>query len=296
MKTKLIVILAIAAATVSVIFFNLPKPVAETDNGPQKVRKTAQINALKRAKTNTRAKVEKKETKKKRIFSNVAEFDDAEHPYSPEDKKLSKDLQDALDNVDDTDDEDSDDPQEVHRAKASRARLFALAAKACKSSNPSVRRHGIDAYSWEGKEALSELTPMMADPDEEVAEAAIDAVEQALNEQDNANLRLEAAAAYLKTFSVNEDALTMLGSTFSAAALELVDPANDTPAAELAAAENRTFVVELLTDMIDNGSAKCAAAAREAYNDITSEDWISPAEAQRWAQDPDNYEPLNAGF
>lgn len=228
-------------------------------------------------------------------------FDDPEHPYSPADKSLAKELQDILDDITQL----SDGPEESARrslreksasteakspVEIARQKLYALAEKACKSSNPSVRQRGVAALSWEGGDALAELTPMMADPNEEVAEMAIDAVEQALEEQENPNLRFEAAAAYMSTFSANEDALTMLSGTLTSAALEIIEPSNDSAAAAQQAYDNRVMVVDSLATMIETGSHASAEAAKEAFSDITGSDWINRAEAESWAKDPDNYE------
>lgn len=231
----------------------------------------------------------------------VDDFDDPDHPYTPEDKKVALELQVSLDALDDIDEEvfrKLDQavalgrrltPTETKAQKA-RARFQAAASKAAKSSNPAVRRECVDAYNWRGGESLEDLTPMMADPDAEVSEAAIDAVEQALDEQENPNLRFEAAAAYISTFSTNEDALDMLSGTMVSAALEIVDADDDSAAAEQRARENRVLVVDTLSSIIDAGYGKSVETAKEAFNDITSEDWISLEEAHRWAQDPDNYE------
>ena len=232
---------------------------------------------------------------------DVDVFEDSDHSYSKADKQILKDLQEALLNLDeDTDAKPKGRARDRNNVKGklssaserSRKRLFDAAAKACRSSDPLVRKSGVEAYSWKGADALPELTPMMADPNQEVAEMAIDAVQDALDEQENPHLRFETAAAYMSTFSANEDALTMLSGTLTAAAQEIIEPDGDGAAAEAKALDNRNLVVEMLSGMIEDGSAKCAEAAREAYSDITSTEWVSREAANMWARDPDGYEQL----
>lgn len=227
------------------------------------------------------------------------DFDDADHPYSVADKKAALELQLAQDALDEFDDE------AVAAAERSRARgeqivnpaalrakdrFSAAAAAAAASANPAVRREALDAYSWRGGDYLPELTPMMADADAEVAEAAIDAVQTALDEMENPSMRFETAAAYVSTFSVNEEALDMLGVTMVSSAHEIIDAEDDTPEAERRALASRTMVVDTLATLIENGNGKSVDTAKEAYGDIASEDWISREEARKWAQDPDDYE------
>ncbi len=248
----------------------------------------------------------KKRRNKRRFKANVGadwtldDFDSEEHPYSKEDKQVALELQVSLDALDEF---DEDDVAAAERSKArgervakpevlrAKERFSAAAAKAASSANPAVRKEAIAAYSWRGGESLPELTPMMADQDGEVAEEAIDAVQSALEEQENPNLRFEAAAAYVSTFSVNEDALDMLSGTMVSSALEIIDADSDSAAAEQRALDNRTMVVDTLASLIENGQGKSVDTAKESYSDITSEEWISREEASKWALDPENYEP-----
>lgn len=226
------------------------------------------------------------------------DFDDDDHPYTLADKQVALELQlswDAFDAVNERELKAAEkakargEPVDSPALKA-KERFFAAAARAAASANPSVRKEAVDAYSWYSEESLPELTPMMADADAEVSEAAIDAVETALDDLDDVNLRFETAAAYMGTFSVNEDAMEMLSGSMVSSALEIIEAETDDPQAELRALDNRNLVVDTLNNLIRNGKGKCVEAAMEAYNDITSEDWISYDEARRWAQDPDGYE------
>ena len=214
-------------------------------------------------------------------------FDDPDHPFSEEDKAVAIALQYILDEKAEALSKGADDPAAY---EAARAQLLKAAARAAASGNPAVRGCAVEAYSWLGGDALAEVTPMMADRDAEVAEAAIDVVEKALEEQDNAQLRFEAAIEYMSTFSANEDALTMLSGISEGSALELIDAAGDTAAAQAKAADNRQLVVSLIGErLIDSPNELCSRHGQELYSDITGEPWVSAHDAMLWAQDPDSY-------
>lgn len=190
----------------------------------------------------------------------------SEHPYSPADQRLSDAIQDALDK------EDLD-------------AVVASAEKALKSPNPDVRHDAVDALGWFGEQALAELTVWMADADEEVAQAAMDHWEEGVSELEDANERLQTALFALNTLT-DKDALTMIGSQFANAATDLIDEEDD----EARASQKRTEVVQALVDMIEGGKEAHAEAAREIYEDVTGNKWISIDEAEKYLRDPDNYE------
>ena len=105
----------------------------------------------------------------------------------PKDRSLAEAVQSALDN----DDYDA---------------TIKAATKALNSTNASVRLHAVEALGWFGKKALAELTPCMADPDEEVAQAAVNAWEMGLSEIDSAKDRFDFSLMALTTIS-EKDAL-----------------------------------------------------------------------------------------
>ena len=190
----------------------------------------------------------------------------SEHPYSPADQRLSDAIQDALEK------EDFD-------------AVAAAAEKALKSPNPDVRRDAVDALGWLGEKALAELTIWMADADEDVAQAAMDHWEEGVSEIEDANERLQTSLFALNTLT-DKDALTMIGGQFANAATELGDEEED----ETRASQKRTEVVQVLVDMIEGGKTAHAEAAREIYEDVTGNKWISVEEAEKYLRDPDNYE------
>ncbi|MBQ6914194.1 MAG: hypothetical protein IJQ65_00615 [Kiritimatiellae bacterium] len=289
-------LLALVAAVVWLVAGTGGDGQTETDNADR--GKTKSGIATKSTK-GAKARPAKKEPKAQPIAEKKARrhrvsqelFDDPDHPYSAEDKRISQSLQDALDGCTADTSEDDDDSAAAKRRQANaQKRLMKAAAAAAASSNPSVRMRAVDAFSWVGKDALTEMTPMMADANEGVAEQAIEGVQQALLDVDDANDRFQLATAYMSTFSANEDALSMLNGISSGAALELVDPASDSPSDVAAAQKNREFFVETVNALLEGGEGKCVEQARILYEDVTGSRWIDAAEASRWAQDPDSYE------
>lgn len=281
------------------------RPVRKASAAPQKTslqKKDAEPKKVRRVVTRIGRKGDTGEW-------TLDDFDDDEHPYSAKDKKVALELQLAQDALGECDDDDLAAiatyarggvnagramPENILAAKKARDRFRAAAEQAAKSANPAVRSACVDAYAWGGDAYLPELTPMMADRDAGVAEAAIDGVQQALDGMEDSDLRFDTAAAYMSTFSVNDEALDMFSSTLVSSALNVIDAEDDTAAAKAIARDNRNHVVETLATIIENGNGKSVKAAMEAYNDITSEDWVSREEAAKWAVDPDNYEAPTA--
>ena len=189
-----------------------------------------------------------------------------ESSYSPADKKLSDAIQSALE------DEDF-------------SAVAAAAERAMKSSNPEVRREAVDALGWFGEKALAELTVWMADADEDVAQAATSHWEDGVADIEEADERLKVSLFAINTIT-DRDALEVIGSQFANAATELIDGEED----ETRAAQKRQEVLQALVDMIEDGKPAHAAAAREIYEDVTGNKWISIDEAEKWLRDPDSYE------
>ena len=189
----------------------------------------------------------------------------------PAERKIAVAVQEAL---------DDDDFQKI----------LGPARKALASANPELRKHAVESLSWFGEKALPEITPLMADPNPEVAEAALDTSEDIVLNMEDHSLRFDAAAEYMKVFSSNEDVLSTFSGALADAANDLIEPEDpDRPADVAKAAENRQHIVETLSEMIDGGG-KMAEECRDAYNFITGEEWINSEEAAKWAADPENYE------
>lgn len=182
------------------------------------------------------------------------------------DKKLANAVQDALDNND-----------------------FELvlkeAEKSLASTNAEVRINAIEALGWFGVDALPELTGAMSDPDEEVADAAENAWEIAIDGMEEPEQKFAVVAAAFSTLT-KEDYLVTIGGQLSNVALDLIDGPDDP---EVGAA-NRLEIIQTLVDVMDNGTSANVEAAKEVYNDITGNDWVSVEEAELYLRNPDGYE------
>ena len=143
--------------------------------------------------------------------------------------------------------------------------LGELAEKAIGSSNAELRAMAVDALSWFGQNALVELTEFMSDADEGVAEEAKSSWMRALQEIEDDGLKagvVELTLGKLKDKDILEDVANELVG---------ID--------ELAA-------VQVLANVIDDGkNAKAVAAAKEAYNSITGDDWSGVDAAEAWLQE-----------
>jgi len=163
---------------------------------------------------------------------------------------------------------------------------------AMRSKNAEVRSHLVDALGWFGVEALPELTVLMADPDDEVAESAQAQWTVALAEIENPGKRMQIGLSVLGTFS-NKDMLDGIIGEVSNAAVEYIEEEpDDSDEAENAERQStrRIEVVQALLDIMSGDLPVCAKAAAEAYEDITGHEWISIDEAELYLQNPDDYE------
>ena len=187
--------------------------------------------------------------------------------FSESDRKLCEAVQEAL---------DADDA----------AKTIELATELISSDNPEVRSHAVDALGWFAAEALPELTMLMGDSDEDVAQNAINAWESGVSEIDDATARLKISGMALKAI-FSKDALQSIGAQFSNAATELIDAEEDPQAAF----DKRVEVVQSIVELINTPNPTLSDEGRDLYEDITGHEWISLYEAERYLNDPDNYEP-----
>ena len=181
-------------------------------------------------------------------------------------RKLAEAVQTALDN----DDYDA---------------TLKAATKALNSTNVSLRLHAVEALGWFGKRALAEITPCMADPDEEVAQAAVNAWELGLSEIDSAKDRFDISLMALTTIS-EKDALRTIGCQFSNAATDILEEIED----EKTASDKRVEIIQSVADMICGDQSARSETAREIYEDITGHEWVSVEEAELYLSNPDTYE------
>jgi len=173
-------------------------------------------------------------------------FDEFLDELAPKDRSLVLAVQDAL---------DADNFESV--AKAADVALC--------STNPVVREAAVEALGWFGEQALPELTPLLADADEDVAEAAMSQWQLALGEIEEDSTRAEIAEAVMKTL-VNKDALELI-------------------VCEITGQDDDFTILESLVSIIEDNNAVGAEVAREAYEELTGEEWTNIEAANRWLEE-----------
>lgn len=201
---------------------------------------TAVREAMGDALKNTKRSVRTREKRTIDVFANL----------KPEDKKLATAVQEALDNN-----------QFNEVVKAVNAAL--------KSTNPEVRENAIEALGWFGAEALPELTPLMADRDAEIAEAASSHWQLALSEIEDDGLRAKIAEAALPSI-LDENTINLVIS-------------------EITSQDDDLKIMQSLVNLIDCGQRKVVNAAREEYESLTGEPWSGFDAAEAWLEE--NYNP-----
>ena len=263
MTTMVIAALALAGVATFVFWDKMGGNDASTARESRRAKRTQRIQDKKTIKqaNNKAAPTEKKTDSKKRL-TRKGMF---EH-LSGEDRKIADTIQDAL---------DGEDFQKI----------IALANEAMKSNNAEVRRHAVEALGWFGERALPELTVWMSDRDEDVAQTAMSQWSGALSEVEKPIDRFNIAVAAFQTIT-DPDNLETIGQEIANTATELIDGEEN----EQIASQRRVEVVQLLAELITGGAERNKAAAKEAYEDITGNSWISVEEAEKYLQDPENYE------
>ena len=53
----------------------------------------------------------------------------------------------------------------------------------------------------------------------------------------------------------------------------------------------RAMVIQSVVDIIDSSNKRLSDLGRELYEDITGNEWLNLTEAEKYLNDPDNYEP-----
>ena len=176
--------------------------------------------------------------------------DDDDDNRTPEEKALAERIEKALDDED-----------------------FELAAscaeEAQKCGDSEIRQSMVDTLGWFGEKALPELTPFLADADEDVRESAMNEWTMALSsiEDDGTKVKtVELAMGVLK----DEDSLEEISTEYIGV--------------------DEKLAVESLVRIIEGGGSKEGVEkAKETYEFVTGDEWTDAAEAERWIAE--EYEP-----
>jgi len=165
-----------------------------------------------------------------------------ETPWTPAEQKTVDALQSALDNDD-------------------MGGVVAQLKTAAASTNAAMRLKAVESLQWFGEKAVPELTPFMADDDDEVRVAAIDAWTAGVSQMEAGP---DKADTVLMGLSVVTDR-DQLGS--------MVMQVDDLPDAEK---------IDVLTRVIEGKNEVSAEVAREHYKFWTEEDYTNREGAQKW--------------
>lgn len=145
----------------------------------------------------------------------------------------------------------------------------ACAEEAQKCGDSEIRQSMVDTLGWFGEKALPELTPFLADADEDVRESAMNEWTMALSsiEDEGEKIRsVELAMGVLK----DEDALEDISNEYIGV--------------------DEKLAVESLARIIEGGGSKEGVdKAKETYEFVTGDEWTDVAEAERWIAE--EYEP-----
>ena len=143
------------------------------------------------------------------------------------------------------------------------------AGEFAKHPNPVMRRAAVEAISWFGDKGLPDMAVFLVDEDEEVAELAKErwslGVQEVEDEQEKATLA-KLGMLYVK----DEDSLnTFMG--------------------DLTMVNDDLKVMQVLVDLIEEGTPESAAVACEQYEWMTGDEYKSVDDADLWLQE--NYDP-----
>lgn len=177
--------------------------------------------------------------------------DDGE--LSPEDEKLSDAIEKALDDED---------------LSAARA----LAGAALSSASAEVRQSMVDALGWFGVKALPELTPFLADGDEDVRASAMNEWSMALSEIDDEVERIGVAELAMGVLTDDEHL--------------------DDVSGEYIGVDEKLAVESLLRVIEGDGSRQGIEKAKETYEFVTGDEFSGRAAAERWLAE--EYTPPDA--
>ena len=181
---------------------------------------------------------------------SVAEDDDDDDEFTPEERALSKRIEAAL------------DEEDLEKA-------VACAKEALNCPNAEVRQAMVDTLGWFGAKGLPELTPFLADADEDVRDSAMNEWSMALSDIDDEAEKLGVVEMALGVLT-NEDALENISS-------------------EYIGADEKLAVESLLRIIEGGGSAQGIEKAKETYEFVTGDEFVDRAAAEKWIAE--EYQP-----
>ena len=183
-------------------------------------------------------------------FSDEGEDDDG---FTPEERDLSKRIEAAL------------DEEDLEKA-------VACAKEALACPNSEIRQAMVDTLGWFGEKGLPELTPFLADSDEDVRDSAMNEWSMALSEIEDEPEKLGIVELAMNVLT-DEDALENIAD-------------------EYIGADEKLAVESLLRIIEGGGSEEGIAKAKETYEFVTGDEFTDRAAAEKWIAE--EYEPDEA--
>lgn len=181
----------------------------------------------------------------KRPAPPVLEDDDEDDGLTPEERALSKRIEDL----------DEEKPGDLEKA-------VACAKEALNCPNAEIRQDMVDALGRFGEKGLPQLTPFLADPDEDVRDSAMNEWTMALAEIEDEPEKIGIVELAMNVLS-DEDALE-----------DIAD--------EYIGADEKLAVESLLRVIEGGGSEQGIAKAKETYEFVTGDEFTDRAAAEKW--------------
>ena len=186
------------------------------------------------------------------LFADAGDEDD-DDGFTPEERELSKRIEEALDKED-----------------LSLAVACVEQALACK--NTEIRQAMVDTLSWFETDGLAELTPFLADADEDVRESAMSAWSMTLSGIEDDEMKIHITELAMGVLS-DEDSLEEISGEYIGI--------------------DEKIAVESLLRIIEGGGSKAGVdKAKETYEFVTGEEFTDRAAAEKWLAE--EYQPEQA--
>jgi hypothetical protein len=148
----------------------------------------------------------------------------------------------------------------------------ACVSEALKCSVAEIRQNMVDTLGWFGGKALPELTPFLADPDDDVRESALGEWTSALADIEDDGERIAAVESAMGVLN-DDDMLEEISSEYIGV--------------------DEKLAVESLVRIIEGDGSKAGIEkAKETYEFVTGDEWTDAAGAAKWIAE--EYEPPEA--
>ena len=191
--------------------------------------------------------------KKPKPQLDLSDDDDEDSNRTPDEKKLAEEVEKALDEED-----------------FELAKKCAPLALNCKDAE--IRQSMVDTLGWFGEKAIPELTPFLADPDEDIAESAMNEWDSAVSSIEDDGAKIGVTEMAMQVIS-DEDALESISGNY-------------------VGVDEKLAIESLLRVIEGGGSAKGIEKAKETYEFVTGDEFTDRAAAEKWIAE--EYEPPDA--